>query len=81
LSFIKKRKLSLLHRKSVIATREQRVYHLRESRQYANNNLTGATWQQSLAQEQLAVTQEADTLVQSIDRQIEQLKKDLRVQR
>jgi HAMP domain-containing protein len=64
-------------RKRIIAKRDQRLRNLRDSRQYANNNLAGATWQQSLAQEQLAVAQEADTMVQSIDRQIEQLKKDL----
>lgn len=66
------------NRKRVIAARDQRLRNLRESRQYANNNLAGATWQQSLAQEQLAATQEADTMVSSIDRQIEQLKKEVK---
>lgn len=65
-------------RKRVIAARDQRLRNLRESRQYANNNLAGATWQQSLAQEQVAAAQEADTLVSSIDRQIEQLKDELK---
>ncbi|MGL4899607.1 MAG: hypothetical protein ACRC4U_06030 [Shewanella sp.] len=65
-------------RKQVIAARDQRLRNLRESRQYANNNLAGATWQQSLAQEQVAAAQEADTLVSSIDRQIEQLKEELK---
>lgn len=65
-------------RKKVIAARDQRLRNLRESRQYANNNLAGATWQQSLAQEQVAAAQEADTLVSSIDRQIEQLKEELK---
>lgn len=82
-SYIEKRRISReiaqleSDRKRVIAQRDQRLRNLRESSQYANNNLAGATWQQSLAQEQLAATQEADTLVESIDRQIEQLKKDL----
>jgi hypothetical protein len=82
-SYIEKRRISReiaqleSDRRRVIAQRDQRLRNLRESRQYANNNLAGATWQQSLAQEQLAVTQEADTLVESIDRRIEQLKKDL----
>ncbi|MGL5047008.1 MAG: hypothetical protein ACRC6S_05485 [Shewanella sp.] len=65
-------------RKRVIVERDQRLRNLRESRQYANNNLAGATWQQSLAQEQVAATQEADTLVTSIDRQIAQLKDELK---
>jgi hypothetical protein len=65
-------------RKRVIAERVQRLRNLRESRQYASNNLAGATWQQSLAQEQLAAAQEADTQVSSIDRQIDQLKDDLK---
>jgi LPS O-antigen subunit length determinant protein (WzzB/FepE family) len=82
-SYIEKRRISReiaqleSDRRRVIAQRDQRLRNLRESSQYANNNLAGATWQQSLAQEQLAATQEADTLVESIDRQIEQLKKDL----
>jgi hypothetical protein len=64
-------------RRRVIAARDQRLRNLRESRKYANNNLAGATWQQSLAQEQLAATQEADTMVSSIDRQVEQLRKEI----
>ncbi|MGI1944444.1 hypothetical protein [Shewanella glacialipiscicola] len=65
-------------RKRVITARDQRLRNLRESRQYASNNLASATWQQSLAQEQIAAAQEADTLVSSIDRQIEQLKKEIK---
>lgn len=65
-------------RKRVIAARDQRLRNLRESRQYANNNLAGATWEQSLAQEMTATAQEADTQVSSIDRQIEQLKEELK---
>ncbi|AUD59108.1 hypothetical protein L5M43_14545 [Shewanella sp. SW36] len=65
-------------RKRVIAERDQRLRNLRESRQYANNNLAGATWEQSLAQEMTATAQEADTQVSSIDRQIEQLKDELK---
>lgn len=62
----------------MIAERDQRLRNLRESRQYANNNLAGATWEQSLAQEMTATAQEADTQVSSIDRQIEQLKDELK---
>ena len=61
-------------RKRVIERRDQRMRDLQNGRRYANNNLAGATWQQSLAQEMAAVAQQADTQVSSIDRQIEQLK-------
>ena len=61
-------------RKRVIERRDQRMRDLQNGRLYANNNLAGATWQQSLAQEMAAVAQQADTQVASIDRQIEQLK-------
>ena len=63
-------------RKRVIERRDQRMRDLQNGRRYANNNLAGATWQQSLAQEMAAVTQQADTQVASIDRQIEQLKSE-----
>ncbi|MGL4938010.1 hypothetical protein [Shewanella sp.] len=65
-------------RKRVLAMRDQRMRDLQNGRRYANNNLAGATWQQSLAQEMAAVAQQADTQVESIDRQIEQLKKELK---
>jgi hypothetical protein len=83
-SYIEKRRISReiaqleSDRRRVIAARDQRLRNLRASGRYANNNLAGATWQQSLAQEQLAATQEADTMVSSIDRQIEQLKKEVK---
>lgn len=64
-------------RKRAIAARDQRLRNLRDSRQYANNNLAGATWQQSLAQEQLVAVQEADTLVSTIDRQIDALRREI----
>lgn len=63
-------------RKRVIERRDQRMRDLQNGRRYANNNLAGATWQQSLAQEMAAVAQQADTQVASIDRQIEQLKSE-----
>lgn len=61
-------------RKRVIERRDQRMHELQNGRRYANNNLAGATWQQSLAQEMAAVAQQTDTQVESIDRQIEQLR-------
>lgn len=64
-------------RKRVLAMRDQRMRDLQNGRRYANNNLAGATWQQSLAQEMAAVAQQADTQVESIDRQIEQLRNSI----
>lgn len=65
-------------RDQVIERRDRRMRELQNGRRYANNNLAGATWQQSLAQEMAAVAQQAETQVASIDRQIEQLKSGLK---
>ncbi|MCL1043415.1 hypothetical protein L2712_17430 [Shewanella marisflavi] len=65
-------------RERVIANRDRRMANLRNRGRWANNNLAGATWQQSLAQEMSAITQQADTEVSSIDRQIAQLKTEMR---
>ncbi|MFS1424718.1 hypothetical protein [Shewanella sp. 10N.286.48.B5] len=65
-------------RKQVIKSRDKELAHLRERGQWANNNLAGATWQQSLAQEMTAVTQQADTQVTSIDRQISSLRYEMK---
>lgn len=61
-------------RRQVLERRDQRMRDLQNDRRYANNNLAGAAWQQSLAQEMAAIAQQADTQVASIDRQIEQLR-------
>ncbi|MGL4219361.1 MAG: hypothetical protein ACRCSS_01850, partial [Shewanella sp.] len=65
-------------RKLIIDQRDKRIVELRNDRSYANNNLAGATWEQSLAQEMSAVAQQADTQVAFIDRQIEQLRLKLK---
>ena len=65
-------------RRQVLERRDKRMRDLQNDRRYANNNLAGATWQQSLAQEMAAIAQQADTQVASIDRQIEQLKNEIK---
>lgn len=65
-------------RKKAIDKRDRQLRNLKNSRRRAMNNLAGATWQQSLAQEMSAVTQQADTLVSTIDRQIAQLRTEFR---
>ncbi|MPY24300.1 hypothetical protein [Shewanella sp. YLB-07] len=67
-----------LQRKTAIKNRDRQLNNLRNRGRWANNNLAGATWQQSLAQEMSAVTQQADTLVSTIDRQIAQLRTEIR---
>ena len=67
-----------LQRKKVIKKRDDQLNALRNRGRWANNNLAGATWQQSLAQEMQAVTQQADTLVSTIDRQIAQLRTEFK---
>ncbi|QQX78511.1 hypothetical protein JK628_13055 [Shewanella sp. KX20019] len=65
-------------RKKVLVNRDQRMVNLRNRGRYANNNLAGATWQQSLAQEMSAITQQADTEVSTIDRQITRLRSEIK---
>ena len=65
-------------RKKALDQRDRRLSELKNSRRWAMNNLAGATWQQSLAQEMSAVTQQADTLVSTIDRQIAQLRTEFK---
>ncbi|GAA0780404.1 MULTISPECIES: hypothetical protein [Pseudomonadati] len=64
-------------RNQVFRDRDSKIKELRERGQHANNNLAGATWQQSLAQEMTAVMQQADTVVSTIDRQIAALRSEL----
>lgn len=47
------------------AERDQRIADLRFNRNYANNNLAGATWQQSLAMEMEAVAAQYAASIQS----------------
>jgi hypothetical protein len=65
-------------RRSVFKRWDAKIKELRVRGLSANNNLAGATWQQSLAQEMSAVMQQADTAVKSIDSRIESLNRDLK---
>jgi|TARA_R110000851_G_scaffold76321_1_gene168060 hypothetical protein len=58
--------------------RDDKIEQLRTTGKRANNNLAGATWQQSLAQEMTAVMQQGNTEVESIDRQISVLRSELK---
>jgi hypothetical protein len=58
--------------------RDDKIENLRTTGKRANNNLAGATWQQSLAQEMTAVMQQGSTEVESIDRQISALRSELK---
>lgn len=50
---------------------------LREKKLYANNNLAGATYQQSISSEMQAVATSYDTKIRSIDAEIERYQKEL----
>jgi hypothetical protein len=47
------------------------VAALRDQKQYANNNLAGATWQQSLSGEMSAVVARYDVRIRGIEAEIE----------
>ncbi|WP_392341430.1 hypothetical protein [uncultured Shewanella sp.] len=65
-------------RKKAFKDRDDKIDQLRTTGKRANNNLAGATWQQSLAQEMTAVMQYGSTEVESIDRQISALRSELK---
>ena len=65
-------------RKKAFKDRDDKIEQLRTTGKRANNNLAGATWQQSLAQEMTAVMQQGSTEVESIDRQISALRSELK---
>jgi hypothetical protein len=65
-------------KKKAFNNRDNRIAKLRSNGNRANNNLAGATWQQSLAQEMTAVMQQANTEVESIDREIASLRDELK---
>ena len=65
-------------KKKAFISRDKKITQLRSNGNRANNNLAGATWQQSLAQEMTAVMQQASTEVESIDREIASLKDELK---
>jgi len=65
-------------KKKAFVSRDKKIAQLRSNGNRANNNLAGATWQQSLAQEMTAVMQQASTEVESIDREIASLRDELK---
>jgi hypothetical protein len=61
-------------RKRTLQDKEQRLKYLTENRHFGHNTDDGLTWQQNLMKEMLAVTNEADTRLRLIDKQVTQLK-------
>lgn len=49
---------------------------LRRKKQFANNNLAGATWEQSISDEMNAVAQKYDALIRDDQNRIERLRAD-----
>lgn len=64
-------------RRRIFSDRDAKIADIKSQQKHANNNLAGATWQQSLAQEMTSVSQAADSQVSSIDRQIQMLTSEL----
>ncbi|QHS13186.1 hypothetical protein [Shewanella sp. Arc9-LZ] len=83
-AYLRKQKIERLiknleqDKKKAFISRDRRIAQLRSKGNRANNNLAGATWQQSLAQEMTAVMQQANTEVESIDREIASLRDELK---
>ena len=55
---------------------EQRLERLQRKKSYANNNLAGAVWEQSISDEMMAVATAYDTQIRSLQTELE----DLRIQ-
>lgn len=64
-------------RNQVFKERDLSLKQLKQRKNYANNNLAGASWEQSLSQEMQAVTAAADSQISSIDRQIASFQQQL----
>ncbi|MBO1270106.1 MULTISPECIES: DUF4124 domain-containing protein [Shewanella] len=64
-------------RQQVFKARDAKLDKLRHQKNYASNNLAGATWEQSISQEMQSITSAADSQVVSIDRQIASLQQQL----
>ena len=52
------------------------IANLQRKKQYANNNLAGATWEQSISDEMSAVSQKYDALIRNDQSQIDLLRAD-----
>lgn len=75
-----KRKISKLEwkKKDLIESRDKEIQALRENKAFANNNLAGSSYLQSLAQEMSAVANTYAMDIQSIDRELSELRTELR---
>ena len=51
---------------------------LKDSKRYANNNLAGAVWEESLSNEMAAIAAQYDTDVRAIDVEIDRLNDELK---
>lgn len=64
-----------------MAQRDARIAQLQSSKRLANNNLAGATWQNSLSAEMEAVAQQYETSISSAQTEKSRLIEELRVMR
>lgn len=75
-----KRKISKLEwqKKDLVASRDKEINALRERKASANNNLAGSSYLQSLAQEMSAVANTYSMDIESVDRELSELRAELR---
>jgi len=59
--------------------RDAKIAILKDKRRYANNNLAGATWQESLASEMQAIATQYDTKINSQQQKIDDLQEESRL--
>ncbi|WP_240223619.1 DUF4124 domain-containing protein [Rheinheimera hassiensis] len=58
--------------------RDAKMAKLKNSKRYANNNLAGAVWEESLSNEMAAIAAQYDTDVRAIDVEIDRLNDELK---
>lgn len=58
--------------------RDAKMAKLKSSKRYANNNLAGAVWEESLSKEMAAIAAQYDTDVRAIDVEIDRLNDELK---
>lgn len=57
--------------------RDNKIAKLKNAKRYANNNLAGAVWEDSLSEEMAAIAVQYDTDVRAVDAEIDRLNDEL----
>lgn len=62
------------HLETIERDRDTELSQLREKKSYARNNLAGATWEQSISSEMIAVTNKYESKIRAQQRKIDEMK-------